>query len=326
MKIEIHPFRLKLKHPFRIAKGSRTHTDVVYVHLTEGEFSSVGEASLPPYLEDTTESVVEFLENIDPLRLDLNDIDKTRSYIKNLKLGNTAAKAAIEMALISLYTQSKGVTHSDYLGIVDRPILTSYTFGISTRAEMAAKLNEAEDFKSFKLKLGSSDDLQILKNFGGLCDKPFSVDVNQGWTDFEYAKEVAHQLREMGCLFIEQPFHAQNIELHLRLKEEKLVPVFADESIQGLKDFHSKSDAFDGIVVKLMKTAGPLQAIQLMRKAKAAGLKTVMGCMAESSVAIRMAREIAPLADYADLDGAFLIVNDPYGFVNYSEGKILVED
>ena len=165
-----------------------------------------------------------------------------------------------------------------------------------------------------------------MKNFGELCDKPFSVDVNQGWNNFGYAKEVAHQLREMGCLFIEQPFDAQNMELHTRLQEENLVPVFADESIQGLKDFEERSEAFDGVVVKLMKTAGPFQAIQLLKKAKAAGLKTVMGCMAESSVAISMARVIAPLADYADLDGAFLIEGDPYRLVNYREGEVILKN
>ncbi|MEM9051729.1 MAG: enolase C-terminal domain-like protein [Bacteroidota bacterium] len=325
MKIGIKPYRLKLKHPFRIAKGSRTHTDVVYVRLSKGEFSSVGEASLPPYLEDSTESVIDFLEGLDSSQLTLENFQKARRYIQSFKHGNTAAKAAIEMALVSLCAQSKGVTLSEYLDVDERPILTSYTFGISTRDELATKLDEAKDFKSFKLKLGSSDDLQILKNFSELCDKPFSVDVNQGWNDFGYAKEIAHQLQEMGCLFIEQPFDAQNVELHLRLKEENLVPVFADESIQGLKDFEGRSEAFDGVVVKLMKTAGPFEAIDLMKKARAAGLKTVMGCMAESSVAIRMARAIAPLADYADLDGAFLIDDDPYKLVAYREGEVLLD-
>ena len=324
MKIEIKPYRLKLKHPFRISKGSRLFTDVVYVHLIEGEFSSVGEASLPPYLEETVESVQEFLQGLDLKNHHFDGFDKTRAYIQSFKSGNASAKAAIEMALVSLYVQLKDIGLSDYLNVEDRPIFTSYTLGISDKEEMAAKLDEAMDFKSYKLKLGSSDDFQIIKNFRELSDKPFSVDVNQGWRDFGYAKEVAHQLTELGCLFIEQPFDAQNLELHLRFKEENLVPVFADESIQGLNDFEQRSEAFDGIVVKLMKTAGPLQAIELIEKAKAAGLKTVMGCMAESSVAIRMARVIAPLTDYADLDGAFLIENDPYGLVGSREGEVLL--
>jgi L-alanine-DL-glutamate epimerase-like enolase superfamily enzyme len=324
MKISTRPFRLELKRPFRLAVGERSHTDVVYVTLENYGLKTVGEASMPPYLGESVKSVMHFIESVNPEELCIEDLEHSKGYLDSLSDGNTAAKAAVEMALVSMAAAKKQQTVGDFLKIEDREIHTSYTVGISEENELREKLDEAEPFKYLKIKLGSSDDLKLLKTIGALSDKTFSVDVNQGWKSLEEALPVVKVLEEMACLFIEQPFAAKAISLHAELRSKTSIPIYADESIKRLYDLEQNFEAFDGVVVKLMKTAGPLEAIQMLNRARDLGLKTVMGCMAESSVAISMARVLAPLADYADLDGAFLMKNGPFGQVTYESGRVIL--
>jgi L-alanine-DL-glutamate epimerase-like enolase superfamily enzyme len=322
MKIAVEPYRLVLKRPFKLAIGSRSHTDVVYIRLTANGLTTIGESSLPPYLGESVASVLAFANGIDPAKLNPKNLEDSKVYLDNFAAGNLAAKAGLEMALVSMAAQMQNQTLGEYFGIADRPIETSYTIGISSKAQMREKIEEAAPFKTLKLKLGSEDDLNLLRIFRQMTNKPFSVDVNQGWKDLEMAMPIVRLLEEMSCLFIEQPFHAEDILLHAKLKAATELPVFADESVKRLKDLTEHAAAFDGVVVKLMKSTGPIEAVEMLREAKRLGLKTVMGCMAESSVAVSIARAISPLADYADLDGPFLTKGDPYGFVHYDAGKI----
>lgn len=326
MKIHAEPYRIELKRPFRLATGSRSHTNVVYIRLTLDGITSVGEASLPPYLGESVDSVLAFANAIDPTKLNPQDLQESKLYLDQFRADNLAAKAAVEMALVSMAAKLKKQTVGELFNVADRPIETSYTIGISEKDEMKEKLIEAAPFKTLKLKLGSGDDLTLLRTFRELAGKPFSVDVNQGWESLERALPIVRLLEEMDCLFIEQPFHTDDIASHTEFKAATEIPVFADESIKRLHDLKEHASAFDGVVVKLMKSTGPIEAIEMLREAKRLGLKTVMGCMAESSVSVAMARAIAPLADYADLDGPFLIKGDPYGKIYYNEGRVELVD
>jgi L-alanine-DL-glutamate epimerase-like enolase superfamily enzyme len=322
MRIEAEPYRLELKRPFKLAIGTRSHTDVVYIRLTLDGITSVGEASLPPYLGESVDSVLAFANAIDPTQLNPENLSESKAYLDHFRADNLAAKAAVEIALVNMTAQLKNQTVGEFFDIADRPIHTSYTIGISEREEMKEKLEEADPFKTLKLKLGSGDDLALLRTFREMTTKPFSVDVNQGWESLDKALPIVRLLEEMDCLFIEQPFHADDIALHAKLNAATEVPVFADESIKRLNDLKERGFAFDGVVVKLMKSTGPIEAIEILREAKRLGLKTVIGCMAESSVSVAMARAIAPLADYADLDGPFLIKGDPYDKISYDKGRV----
>jgi len=326
MKIEAEPYRLELKRPFKLAIGTRNHTEVVYIRLTANGLTTVGESSLPPYLGESVASVLAFAQGIDPTKLNPENLAASKAYLDYFAQGNLAAKAGVEMALVSMAAQMQSKTIGEFFGIVDRPIETSYTIGISSKTEMADKIEEAEPFKTLKLKLGSDDDLELLLNFREMTNKPFSVDVNQGWGSLEMAMPIVRLLEEMNCLFIEQPFNAADIAVHARLKAATELPIFADESIKRWIDLTEHATAFDGVVVKLMKSTGSIEAVEMLREAKRLGLKTVMGCMAESSVSVAVARAIAPIADYADLDGPFLTKGDPYVNIFYRDGRVeLVE-
>lgn len=326
MKLTFEPFRLELKHPFRLATGVRSHTEVVYVKLEHEGLTALGESSLPPYLGETVETVSNFLRRIEPQHINSQDLMSTRVYLDEIAEGNLAAKAGVEMALVSLAAKQKEKGLFEIFDIDDRPITTSYTIGISSPTELDSKLNDAKDFNIIKLKLGSEDDSALIRSFRNKSQKPFTVDVNQGWKDVSEALELSYQLREVGCLFVEQPFRRDDIDAHFRLKEEEILPVFGDESIRGVFEFRDRVEAFDGVVVKLMKTRGPLGTLEILREARERGIKTVMGCMAESSVAVSMARSLAPLADFADLDGPLLLTNDPYGLLSYDHGTVSLSD
>ena len=322
MKLTFEPLSLPLRQPFRLATGTRSKTDIILIRLEDRGAVGLGEASLPPALGENQDSVMKFLERVDPNQLDLTDPIKTKTYIDNLSEGSNAAKAGLEMSFLNLGANKDGKGLVDFYGTPFRPIQTCYTIGISNSQELEAKLNEARQFKFLKLKLGSSDDKDLITQFKKRCDKPFFVDVNQGWSDLGFAMDMVGFLKENGCLFVEQPFDAQDLETHGRLKDESILPVFADESILRFKDLVERGHFFDGVVVKLMKATGLIEAHKMLLKAKEMGLRTVMGCMAESSLAVSHASIIASHADYADLDGAFLLKDDPFRMVHYEDGFV----
>lgn len=324
MKLRSQHVNLELEYPFRLSLGSRSYTDVVYVELTDGDKTGLGECSLPPYLSETVESVLGYFDLVDLDRLNPDNLLESKAYLETFSKGNACAKAGLEMALLRLASQKFERSSADLLCIKDRPVKTSYTIGISEPDELVEKLKRAKDFEIIKLKLGSDDDRRLIREFRRYSDKPFIVDVNQGWQNLRHAIELAELLKKEGCLFIEQPFQKDNLDSHLEFKNKNILPVYADESIQNFEDFRIKVEAFDGIVVKIMKTAGPLDALQLLKEAAKAGKGTVMGCMAESSVSVSMARVLAPLADYADLDGPLLLRNDPYNLLEYHEGLVSI--
>jgi L-alanine-DL-glutamate epimerase-like enolase superfamily enzyme len=322
VKLFVESRKLKLKHPFRLASGSRDHTEVVFIRLDFEGQTGLGEASLPPYFPETIESVLSFCRRVDLSRLDPRDLRATSAYLDSLRPGNRPARAAFEMALVEIAANLLESSVGSFLGITDRPIYTAYTIGISNQQELRTKLKESRDFAMIKLKLGSQDDYEWVRSFRKLSDKPFWVDVNQGWKSIPMALEMAAFLSNEGCLFIEQPFDREDIRSHRVLHASGILPVFADESIHGLSDLKKRASAFDGVVVKLMKTGGLIEALGLLREARKLGKKTVMGCMAESSVSVAMARALAPLADFADLDGPYLLSEDPYHRVRYKGGEV----
>jgi len=326
MKLEMEPYRLKLKHAFRLSTGSRDFTDVVFVKLSDGMLQAIGESSLPPYLGESVESVQNYISKIDLRKLRPEELESSIHYLQTIEAGNPAAKAGLELALLRLASQLTKKSLNSLLKIEDRTIKTSYTIGISEIGELERKLIEASNFTTIKLKLGQDDDFQRIREFRDRCDKPFSVDVNQGWKDFDKAIDLANYLHDEGCLFIEQPFHRDDLEAHSKLKSMKIVPVFADESIRNREHFMARSEAFDGVVVKIMKSAGMIEAKALLMEAKEQGIKTVMGCMAESSVSVSAARVLAPLADYADLDGPLLLESEPYHFLEYRGEELFLAD
>lgn len=315
MKIHTYVYRLEFRYPFRIAHGIRTGTDAVYVRIESANHIGYGEATLPPYLKDTIESTLAFFSN-SYLRNIPDDFfpDQISEELDNMMPGYFPAKAALNMALWQCYASKKGQNISESIGIKSALIPPhSYTLGIGSKDEMKVKLQHGLDhgFEFFKLKLDGVNDIQVVTDYLSLTNYPFAVDVNQGWKDLAQAIDIAQFLKTFGCVLIEQPFHKSDRKETSELRQHISIPLIADEACQLPGDIKPLSEVFDGINIKLQKCGGISAALQMIQIAKEHHMKVLIGCMSESSVGCNAAETLAPLCDWADLDGPWLIKNDP---------------
>lgn len=322
-------YELQLKYPFTIATYSRTTTPVVLVELEHDGMIGYGEASLPQYLGATQESVIDFLEKIDFSGFNNpEDIEEILCYIDNLETGNTAAKAAVDIALHDLTGKIKNKPwHQIWnLNPCDTPYST-YTIGMDTDDIVRKKVSEvARDFKILKVKLGGADDRRIIEAIRSVTDLPLAIDANQGWKDRTEALDSICWLKEQGAVMIEQPMIKTDLESSAWLTSHSPLPIYADESIQRFADMERIKGAFSGINIKLMKCTGLHEAWKMIAAAPSMGFDVMLGCMTETSCAISAASQLSPAVKFADLDGALLITNDCFSGTEIINGKIVLND
>ncbi len=331
MKLTWKPYTLQLKHVFAIATSSRTQTPVVLTQIEYEGFVGYGEASLPPYLPETQESVAQFLAKVD---LDsfknpflLEDIWE---YLNSIEVGNMAAKAAVDIALHDLVGKMIGQPWHRLWGLNPQKAPdTTYTIGIDTPEMVKKKTEEvAADFNILKVKLGRSqqEDKKMIEAIRTVTKLPIAVDANQGWTSVSEALDMIAWLQEQGVVMIEQPMPKYELDNIAKVTEKCSLPIFADESVQGLEDVAKLQGVFTGINIKLMKCGGLRQAWKMANLAKCLDMKVMIGCMTETSCAISAASQLSPLADFADLDGALLISNDCFSGTTIQKGRICISD
>ncbi|MGN5955186.1 dipeptide epimerase [Sphingobacterium lactis] len=326
--LRFRPYTLELRHVFTVASFSRSTTPVL---LTELEYEGVvgyGEASMPPYLGESQESVMGFLA-----KLDLSNFQspfqtqEILSYVDSVDQKNTAAKAALDIALHDLLGKLMGQPFYKIWGL--NPDLippTSYTIGIDTEDMIRKKVEEAGQFQILKVKLGLDTDKMIIDTIRSVTDVPLCADVNQGWKNKEEALEMAHWLKERNVVFLEQPMPKEMLDENAWLTERSPIPTIADEGCQRLADVPALKGVYTGINIKLMKCTGMREAKQMAELARALDMKVMLGCMTETSCAISAAAQLAPLVDWADLDGALLIGNDLYDGMYVENGKCFLPD
>jgi L-alanine-DL-glutamate epimerase-like enolase superfamily enzyme len=188
------------------------------------------------------------------------------------------------------------------------------------------KTEEAARFKVLKVKLGGANDREMIETVRSVTDVPLYVDVNQGWKDRQMALDMCHWLKEKGIEFVEQPLPKEQMDDIAWLTERSPLPIMADEAFQRLHDLAAFHGVYSGINIKLMKSTGLREAHQSIIVARALGMKVMMGCMVESSVAVSAASQLSPLVDWADLDGNLLISNDPFRGMEVINGKVTLND
>lgn len=328
LTLRFSPYTLQLKHTFTLATSSRTTTPVI---LTEIEYEGVtgyGEASMPPYLGVSQESVSKFLSllNIsqftDPFLF--GDI---LQYIDSVMPGNYAAKASVDIALHDLTGKLLSEPWYRLYGLNPaRTPMTSFTIGLDTPEIIKQKVAEAEPYKVLKVKLGRDNDREMVEVIRSLTDKPLCVDVNQGWKDRNYALEMAKWLAGKGVIFLEQPMPKEQKNDIAWLAKNSPLPVIGDEAIQNAGDILDQKDIYSGVNIKLMKCGGLSAAMKMINVAKALGMKVMIGCMTETSCAVTAAAQLSPLADWCDLDGNLLISNDPFDGLKIVNGRVTLPD
>lgn len=325
MHLTFEPYELKLKHVFTVSSFSRSTTPDVQVRIDYDGYTGYGEASMPPYLGQTVESVCSFLKKVDLEQFpDPFCIDDILTYIDSLSDGDSAAKAAVDIALHDLVGKIIGAPWHRMLGLnPENTPNTTYTIGIDTDEMVKLKTREvAGQFKILKVKLGTPRDREMIRAIREVSDLPIAVDVNQGWKNKKKALDEIFWLKEQGIVMVEQPMPKEMPDANAWLTERSPLPTFADEAIQRLKDIPAIKGAYTGINIKLMKCTGMREAWKMMNYARAEGMKVMIGCMTETSCAIAAAAQLSPAVDFADLDGNLLIANDIFRGTTVVDGKI----
>lgn len=329
LKLSFEPYELILRHTFTVASYSRKTTPGVQVRIDYEGFAGYGEASMPPYLGQTVESVCAFLSKVnleqfkDPFRL-----EEILGYVDSLSPGDNAAKAAIDIALHDLVGKLMGQPWWRIWGLdPSKAPDTTFTIGIDTAAVVRQKTLEcAEKFNILKVKVGLDNDKEMIQTIREVTDLPLAVDANQGWRDRQEALDEIHWLKENGVVMVEQPMAKERIDDNAWITEHSPLPIFADEAIQRLADIPSIKGAYHGINIKLMKCTGLREGWKMANYARAEGMRVMIGCMTETSCAVSAAAQLSPMADFCDLDGNLLISNDLYTGMEVIDGHIVLPD
>ena len=329
IKLSFEPYELQLRHVFTVSSYSRKTTPGVQVRLDYEGFTGYGEASMPPYLGQSVESVTTFLSKVDLSQFhDPFQLDTILSYVDSLSPGDSAAKAAIDIAQHDLVGKLMGMPWWRIWGLdATKCPSTTFTIGIDTPDVVMQKTRECADrFNILKVKVGLDNDKEMISAIRQVTDIPLSVDANQGWKDRQQALDEIFWLKENGVVMVEQPMPVGRIDDNAWITERSPLPIFADEAIQRLADVPSIKGAYHGINIKLMKSTGMREAWKMANYARAEGMKVMLGCMTETSCAVSAAAQLSPVADFADLDGNLLITNDPFEGVKVVDGRITLSN
>ena len=329
LKLRFQPYNLQLKHVFTVATYSRTTTPNVQVEVEYDGITGYGEASMPPYLGESVESVTRFLQQVnleqfsDPFQL-----EEILAYVDGIMPGNTAAKASVDIALHDLVGKLLGAPWHKIWGLdKSKAPSTTYTIGIDTPDVVRQKtLEVAGQFNILKVKLGRDNDKEMIETIRSVTQLPIAVDANQGWTDKHHALDMIFWLKEQGIVMVEQPMPKTQLDDIAWVTQQSPLPIFADESLQRLSDVVKLKDAFTGINIKLMKCTGMREAWKMVTLGRALGMKVMVGCMTETSCAVSAAAQFSPAVDFADLDGNLLIANDRFKGMEVVKGKITLND
>lgn len=329
LHLKYFPYELQLRHTFTVASYSRTTTPDVQVEVEYEGVTGYGEASMPPYLGQSVATVSAFLEKVDLEQFtDPFQLEDILAYVDSLSPGDSAAKAAVDIALHDLVGKLIGQPWYKLWGLdAQKAPSTTFTIGIDTPDVVREKTQEAVGkFNILKVKVGLDTDEEMIRTIREVTRVPLAVDANQGWKDRSKALDEIFWLKEQGVVMVEQPMAKERIDDNAWLTEHSPLPIFADESIQRLADVPSVKGVYSGINIKLMKCTGMREGWKMAQLARALGLKVMVGCMTETSCAVSAAAQLSPYVDFADLDGNLLIANDRFDGVKVVNGKLSLPD
>lgn len=335
MKLKFWRFSLKLARKWTISSrygpggaGGSEFFETVLVELTDSSgVVGLGEAAPSNRYGENIPSTCAFLAGVNPERLSFADVAGSMAYLETLAPGNFAPKGAINIALLDGAAQRAGQPVYDFLrlGFTEGKHITSFSIGIDAPDVIREKVAEAKSFPVLKLKVGVPGDRENLAALREAApDKRIRVDANEAWESKEEALEQLEWLASDGGIeWVEQPMPASSDPRDLSwLKERSPLPLMADESYRSAADVRFCADCFHAVNVKLVKAGGISGAYDALQAARSNGLKTMLGCMIESSVLITAAAHLAELTDSLDIDGNLLITNDPYLGATADQGVI----
>lgn len=327
MNVKTHHFILRFKHPFTISKGTKTHQGTFIVELDYFGVKGYGEAPAISYYNIPVEKMQEDLERkkIFLEKFAFSDPERYWHYLHHLFPDNSFLVCALDMAGWDLYGKLKGKQLHQLWGLdIAKSPVTDFTIGIDTIENMVKKMKELP-WPIYKIKVGVEDDMEMVAALRKHTDAVFRVDANAGWS-LEQALQKIPLLKELGVELVEQPLAKDNWEGMKTLFIKSSLPVIADESCVAESGVEKCHQHFHGINVKLTKCGGITPARRMIAKARELDMKIMIGCMNESSIGTAAIAQLAPLADYIDMDGPLLLTEDTARGVSFDFGKIFYTD
>jgi L-alanine-DL-glutamate epimerase-like enolase superfamily enzyme len=330
VRISHEVINLETRHPFVIARGGyAAHENVVVSLRDESGVEGLGEAAPNRYYGESVATVVAALEQFAPVlaRADAWSLETIEAELERTLKQNGSAKSAVSAALHDIVGKRLGIPVWRLWGLdpADAP-LSSFTIGIADNDGLRKRVADAAQYPILKLKLGTDRDTEIVRIVREEAGaKRLCVDANAAWTATEAIRMIDF-LRDHDVEFVEQPLPAHDIDGLRFVRERASVPIIADESCLVSTDIPRLAGAVDGINIKLAKCGSLREAVRMVHVARSHGLSVMAGCMIESTLGISAIAQLAPLVDYADLDGAALIANDPYTGARMDAGRILLSD
>ena len=310
MELQLSTHTLQLKHPFTISRESHNTQDTLIVHLSHQGRTGYGEATSNPYYGHTIKSLISeisaFEKEIEAFSF--TNPEAFHQWLSSKGL-STFALCALDLAAHDLYGKLKNKPLYELWGTtVEHYPQTNYTIGIDRIDQMVAKMRE-RPWPVYKIKLGTEEDLDIVRELRKHTDSVFRIDANCAWTATQTIG-LAPELKELGVEFIEQPLRADDWSGMEEVAHQSVLPVIADESCQVEGDVKRCALHFNGINIKLTKCGGLTPALRMIKTGRDLGLKIMVGCMTESTVGISAIGQLLPQLDYVDMDGPLLITND----------------
>lgn len=325
---------MELEHPFTIARGTQETAENIIVRV-EDEDGRVGVGGAGPssHYGETADTVAAVMPSLLDVVDDVDDphnLSRIETRMRDVVNDNPAARCAVSIACHDLAAKQVDLPLYRYLGLDPADTVTSsFTIGLDDLDTIHAKTREAVDagYEVLKVKLGTGRDEEILATIRDVApDATIRVDANEAWSPREAVRKI-ELLAEYDVEFVEQPVPATHTDGLRFVREHAALPIAVDESLVTATDVPRVAGAADIANLKLMKCGGIREAIRIIHAARAHGLEVMLGCMIESNASIAAAGHLAPLLDYADLDGSLLLADgeDPFEGVPMPDGTVSLE-
>lgn len=328
MKVFYKQLNMPFEYPFTISGGrTKTHQPALLVALQLGQFVGYGEAPAIAYYNVTVEQMIEDIERKKNFieKFALTEPERYWHYLHHLLPANPFLVCALDMACWDLFGKMKNQPlYKLWNTQWQNTPVTDYTIGIDTIDNMVAKI-KAKPWPIYKIKLGTSEDMEIVTALRKHTDAVFRIDANAGWTTDEALDKIS-QLQQLNVEFIEQPLAAGDWDGMKMLFEKSPLPLFADESCVLEHDVEKCHNHFHGINIKLTKCSGPTPAIRMIQKARSLDMKVMMGSMNESSVGSAAIAHFLPQLDFVDMDGPLLLNQDIAAGLTFNNGDVAISN
>lgn len=327
MKIRYQAYELPFRYPFTISRGTKTHQPTLIVELEHFGWKGYGEAPAISYYHIPVEKMIADLEAKKTFieKYAFTDPERYWHYLHHLIPRNSFLVCAIDIAAWDLYGKMKKKPLSALWKLDTRNLpVTDYTIGIDTIDKMVTKMKE-KPWPIYKIKVGTENDIDMVRALRAHTDSVLRVDANAGWT-LEKALAIIPQLKELGVELVEQPLPKENWEDMKVLYEKSSLPLIADESCVSEQDVEKCHHHFHGINIKLTKCGGITPARRMINEARERGLRVMIGCMNESTIGSAAMAQLSPLVDYLDMDGPLLLSEDLATGIEYESGQFRISD